>query len=573
MDWVGSWGSISFLRHNQTSPLPPWPTLAALDQRAYSAPQHPPRWEQPRMLDVNRCFMRFSDRAERIDTKQIAETFVSVGPLLDVLASRNNQLVYGRRGTGKTHALRYFLSDRNAAGDVAVYVDCQNIGSNQSIYDDKSLPLTERATRLLIDVCSAVHAELLDTFTDPIKDWDTSQVAPLLDDFVSAVSQVRVNGLVESETARKSSRTSEDSQNIGAAFGGQASLNAALSAKSSETASFDDRTKRQGAEIAWIDFNYLNQRVRALSEFISPKRIWVLIDEWSTVPLDLQPYLADLLRRTFFTAENVSVKIAAIEHRSLFKVDREDASYIGFELGADISPAINLDDYLVFDNNEQRSVHFFRRLITNHVSFVSKEIGINLLVGSDTLVNTAFTQQNVFLEFVRASEGVPRDAMHILALAAQRANDSAISMPVLRNSALIFFQTDKYSAIQSNQHNRKLLDWIRDEVIGNRRTRAFLLPVGTEDATIDRLFDRRALHIKSRSMSSAHRPGERFVVYKLDYGCYADLVNTDKAPAGMLLRDEPEIDVDFEVPDDDARSYRRAVLDLSRFYRSEGAIS
>jgi Cdc6-like AAA superfamily ATPase len=53
---------------------------------------------------INRCFMRFQDRAERIDTRQIAETFVSVGPLLDVLESRNNQIMYGRRGTGKTHA-------------------------------------------------------------------------------------------------------------------------------------------------------------------------------------------------------------------------------------------------------------------------------------------------------------------------------------------------------------------------------------------------------------------------------------------------------------------------------------
>lgn len=91
------------------------------------------------MLDINRCFMRFSDRAERVDAQQIAETFVSVGPLLDTLESANNQIIYGRRGTGKTHALRYFMSRQNVQGDVAIYIDCQNIGSNQSIYDDKSV--------------------------------------------------------------------------------------------------------------------------------------------------------------------------------------------------------------------------------------------------------------------------------------------------------------------------------------------------------------------------------------------------------------------------------------------------
>lgn len=67
-------------------------------------------------------------------------------------------------------------------------------------------------------------------------------------------------------------------------------------------------------------------------------------------------------------------------------------------------------------------------------------------------------------------------------------------------------------------------------------------------------------------MSSAHRAGERFVVYKLDYGCYADLVNTNKMTTGMLFADVDEVYADFDVPDDDARSYSRAVLDLSAFY-------
>jgi len=68
-------------------------------------------------------------------------------------------------------------------------------------------------------------------------------------------------------------------------------------------------------------------------------------------------------------------------------------------------------------------------------------------------------------------------------------------------------------------------------------------------------------------MSSAHRAGERFIVYKLDYGCYADLVNTNKSTTGMLLAGVDDVQVDFDVPDDDGRSYRRAVLDLDAFYR------
>jgi hypothetical protein len=143
-----------------------------------------------------------------------------------------------------------------------------------------------------------------------------------------------------------------------------------------------------------------------------------------------------------------------------------------------------------------------------------------------------------------------------------------ISLPILKDAVLAYYQTDKYNSINGNESLRLLLEWIRDEVIGGRRTRAFLLPVGTNDSLNDELFDRRALHILNRSMSAAHRPGERFVVYKLDYGCYVDLRATDKFPSGLLFANDEDTDSLAEVPEDDARSYRRAVLELSDFYSS-----
>src|SRR5690606_7340112 len=111
----------------------------------------------------------------------------------------------------------------------------------------------------------------------------------------------------------------------------------------------------------------------------------------------------------------ISVKIAAIEHRSRFKVDLKDEGYIGFEMGADLSAAINLDDYLVIDNDEDRAKEFFRNFVINHAHAVASEIGVAIPQGNN-VINSAFTQDNVFTEFVRATEGVPRDAMHILSL-------------------------------------------------------------------------------------------------------------------------------------------------------------
>lgn len=514
---------------------------------------------------INRCFMRFQDRAERITAKQVAETFVSVGPLLDLLDSTNNQVVYGRRGTGKTHALRYFQNLKNQTGDIAIYIDGQNIGSNGSIYNDSTLPLSERAARLLVDVCSAIHHELLEIFTHPEKGWDLSSAVPVLDRFVDGFSETRVSGQIELEATATDSKTSN--LRIGAAFtvAAQPSSSFEASHEAGFASSQNERVKVEGQEQSWIDFNYFSKAIRNLASYISPKRLWVLIDEWTTIPPEIQPYLADLIRRAMFSVPNVSVKIAAIEHRARFKVDLENEGYIGFEMGADLSAAINLDDYLVIDNDEDRAKEFFRNFVINHALAIASEIGV-AIPQRDNVIGSAFTQDNVFTEFVRATEGVPRDAMHILSLSAQKANTGPISMPIIRTAALTFFQAEKYSAIQSNRENRLLLDWIRDEVISGRQTRAFLLPVGTNDIIIDRLFDRRALHILNRSRSAAHRPGERFIVYKLDYGLYVDLANTDKFPRGLLIDAAMGPDIAFDVPLDDARSYRRAILDLDRFY-------
>ena len=521
---------------------------------------------------LNRCFMRFEDRAERVATKQIIDTFVSVGPLLDVLANRSHQVMYGRRGVGKTHALKYFQQQENNAGNLAVYIDCQNIGSNQSIYDDDSLPISERATRLLIDVCSAMHWAFMDAFSDPSRGWTLSEAAPLLNDFVDALSEVRIVGNYEAEDRSKQQIASEAKVRLSGQFSATPKLSAAIGFDDKGETVIEHREKRAGDERSSIDFNFLMQRTRQLAQYVAPKRIWLLIDEWSTVPTDIQqPYLADLIRRSFFSVPNISVKIAAIEHRSNFKLDLDYGKYIGCELGADISVALNLDDYLVFDANAERATSFFRNLITNHVIALGQEIGFEFENAvQHSLMSYAFTQDNVFVELVKASEGVPRDAMHILANAAQRAGGASISMPTIRQAVLQFFQTDKYNAIASNSENRRLLDWIRHKVINERKTRAFLLPVGTADEIIDRLFDRRALHILSRSMSAAHRPGERFTVYKLDYGCYVDLVNTDKFPHGGLFKDDPNfLTVDFDVPEDDKRSYRRAILNIREFYESQ----
>jgi hypothetical protein len=84
---------------------------------------------------------------------------------------------------------------------------------------------------------------------------------------------------------------------------------------------------------------------------------------------------------------------------------------------------------------------------------------------------------------------------------------------------------------------------------------------------LERLFDERILHIARKSYSTKYEPGIRYKVWKLDYGCYVDLINTSRAPTGLLFEGaDADPSETIVVPQDDFRAIRRAVLNFNEFY-------
>jgi hypothetical protein len=71
-------------------------------------------------------------------------------------------------------------------------------------------------------------------------------------------------------------------------------------------------------------------------------------------------------------------------------------------------------------------------------------------------------------------------------------------------------------------------------------------------------------------MSAKDEPGRRYHVYAIDYGCYVDLINTAKAPRGVLDLGEGAAEFSSTVPKTDFRSIRRCVLNIDDF-RQQGA--
>ena len=512
---------------------------------------------------INDVFLRLNRRAETVNPVKLVDTFVDAGPLSALLSSTDHQIMYGRRGTGKTHALTYLAETKTADGDVGFVVDMRTIGSTGGLYFDPSVSISERAARLLVDTLTYIHENLLKFAVENDKRMDLSQAGPILDRLANAATDVRVVGTTQETCETTVGHSSTVKSGLGVNLSPtEANLGIASDSEHRNSISGSRQTTREGVATHRIIFGDVQQALAGFVDLLRPGRVWIVLDEWSDVPLDLQPYLADFIRRCVFPVNGITIKVGAIEHRSKFRIPADHGGYVGIELGADATADINLDDFMVFDNDAERAKEFFGEFLFKHFQSAVEEEDGELPSTPKELVRRGFTQSNAFDEFVRAVEGVPRDAINIIALAAQKALDDRISVPHVRSAASTWYQRDKETAVASSAEARDLLRRIIDEVIGERRARAFLLLSDARHALIDSLFDARVLHNLKKNISAHDQPGVRYDVYKLDFGCYIDLIATAKAPLGLFQDDNSQY---VEVPPDDYRSIRRAILDLSQF--------
>lgn len=520
---------------------------------------------------INNVILRFNRRAETVAPTQLVDTFVDAGPLAALLSNVDHQVIYGRRGTGKTHALTYLVETKIADGNIGFLVDMRTIGSTGGLYGDTSISISERATRLLVDTLFYIHDNLFKYSIENDEKINLSQAGPILDRLATAAASVRVVGTTEESTAAEVQSFGSSKSEISAGISPSAiNLQGSLQEASEYSSSNSSQKITQGIATHRIIFGDVQRALFDFAELLRPNRIWIVLDEWSDVPPDLQPYLADFVRRCIFPVSGVTVKIGAIEHRSKFRIPSENGGYVGIELGADATADINLDDFMVFDNDADRAKDFFREFLFRHFRASSEPSDGILPSSPKELIRQGFTQSNAFDEFVRAVEGVPRDAINIITLAAQKALEERISVPDIRSAGNTWYQRDKQSAVASTENALNLLRWIIDQVIGERRARAFLLLSDVRHPLIDSLFDARVLHNLKRNISAHDQPGVRYDVYKLDFGCYIDLIATARAPLGLLQLDSNGDDAAqfVDVPPDDYRSIRRAILNLNEFQDS-----
>lgn len=529
------------------------------------------------LAPMNRALNQIPKRAEKREGPQLHETFVDSG-IADVVNTLDSQVLNGRRGTGKTHALAYLESERRARNDLALRIDLRTIGSPDGVLDPSVSTPIDRAARLLVDLLGQFRDALLEAVVADEKLVEDGRFVEKLDELIVALTNVRLDGEVKVSSEAEDKRSDRSGGSLGLSVGANPSVQTGANSESSSEGRALLRETRHGSERIALNFSDVTRALREVAATLSSRRVWLLLDEWSSVPRDVQPYLAEFLVRCVLPLQRFVVKIAAIEQQASFRAD-VDGAIIGIELGADMSASVSLDDFMVFEGNEDQARSFFMGLFFKHLT--APDDGIVTVDGLDIpadVVRLGFTDMRAFDELVRAAEGVPRDALYIAARAAMRAGAERISVPLVREAARSWYHSDKTKAIESREEARNLLNWIIDRVIRIKRARAFLVSEDhSRDPLLLSLFDARVLHIVRRGYSAQDRPGERYDVWVIDYGAYVDLIQTKNAPRGFLPLDDADGDGDgdgdyvdlAEVPKQDLRAIRRAILDLDAYYSSD----
>ena len=217
---------------------------------------------------------------------------------------------------------------------------------------------------------------------------------------------------------------------------------------------------------------------------------------------------------------------------------------VGFEVGADVAATLELDEHFVFERNKEKSLRLFAELLHRHLAietaqqapssdYLSTEHGI---VDAATAIGCLFSNERAFEELVRAGEGVPRDFINIFSKAFFRVSRSRskIDTGTIRMAASEWFGIDKLDNLGPDQE--RFLAVITGFAVGKHQVTSFAVPKRQErHRLIQELLDLRLLHLVQRNWMRDHsNPSNRCTVIRVDYGSYAPLLGTERAPERWL---------------------------------------
>ena len=485
--------------------------------------------------DLNKV-LKFIEENIRV-TNQTSIEYLDPKGHIERLDSKQNQIIFGRRGSGKSLLLKSLKENKPG-------ISCLSI----NLEDFKDISFPNSIIQVLKALIRQLKGELKGkySFFKSYKKWKESR--RIIKKYDTILSKLEIR-LSQPDNYDESVREKTGSKLSGEAKSGYAGSGASINAEQSEE-------KETSKQIKIDKLNILKNELPDLKELVDEtcnlldKNIFLILDDFYFIRKSEQPYFIDFFHRL---CKNTSMflKVATIKHRSSLYVQGE--TYVGMEIGHD-AQALNLDYSL---ENFNALINFMHELLQH----------VNQKVGVEIDYKNVLTEK-AFRFLCLASGGVPRDFFSLFILLGNKMinGDKSISKPNVIDCSienlpnkLEAFKTDTADEKEILEH---YLQYIRDEIIINKKNNSFLvsnaeiLKHSQISQAIKELVDLRLIHLVNSNTSSAPSDGLRYSAYMVDIGLFP---NANPRDFKQILPDEK----DEKGRDDKIRSAPK--LSISKF--------
>lgn len=514
--------------------------------------------------DLKKALMLESVHLKSEDLPSYKEFYVDNGAI-DQLRGNSNQLIIGRRGTGKTHLLGTFYelvrAEKRHKNDLPIFVSIMEVRpQTPPIYFDRDSDEfhSRRVARELfssflrvffnrfLDVVSERLGEIVragvPVVTGPIWERTNRLLTDLLTEIESGTAyETERNKISELKT----STTKSKGGNAGASLGLEdrlISAKASLSIKREKSLSGEETERIEAKAIFNTDLGKVRELVISILDTISTGTLYILIDEWMELdkrtPSKVQPHFAQLLKTTFFNTKAIAVKIATVWHETSLYTRDDMQSAEGIQTGHDIGADINLDTAFLRNAAEVRD--FCKELLFRRVSHVCPKIRELRNEGrvNDIFLTELFDNEQNFRVFISASHGIPRDLMNVFQKCVRKINQDfssrSIDANLIAEVSGTVYRTDKLKRVDPASSAQKLLTALNQYMARTDRRVFLVRNETTSSSSLRKLVDEELVHQLPASV--IHRDvRDHSKAYMIDFGNYADLIEARRQPIEKLM--------------------------------------
>lgn len=460
--------------------------------------------------------------------------YVDVSRALADMTAKQNHVVFGRRGCGKTLLLQ--ATQQKVEKDVrVVYINCED-------YKQHSFP------NVLIEILDALFEEL----EKNLPGWfgRKKRSRELIGEIRQELTRLKA-GADETEKTIKESDSAEVSSNAKAGMS-TTGLEIGAGAASARRAAIEQEYKRYDSKIQRLNLllPQLKKRIREFFELSSDvKAVFIELDDFYHLPRTIQPHIADYIHRL---CKDVPLyfKFATLRHASILFADR-GSQPTGAQERHDYQP-INVDFTLAEFSRTAAQLREILYRFGERADMSRDEIDY-LFMGEG------------FDRLVLASGGVPRDFLSLLleALSPKLEGSERVGKDDIRLLSLTVLQRRieelKVDAEQQDQDALIRGIYAIRKFCLEKKANVFLVsdkvlqePNGIREL-INRLLDYRIVHSVGSALTHKTMQGT-FNAYMIDIGAYANLRKLE----GRFT------EIDVTAPDAKERCRNAPVLDESQ---------